>query len=41
METAIALILVAVMLWSGFHMGPWLDLVDPPLRALAERFGHV
>jgi NADH-quinone oxidoreductase subunit M len=41
MESLIAAALVAVLLWSGFHMGPWLDLVDAPLRALAERFGHV
>lgn len=41
MESLIAAVLVVVLLWSGFHMGPWLDLVDVPLRALAERFGHV
>jgi NADH-quinone oxidoreductase subunit M len=41
MESLIAAVLVVVLLWSGFHMGPWLDLVDAPLRALAERFGHV
>jgi NADH-quinone oxidoreductase subunit M len=40
-ETLIAAILVGVLLWSGFHMAPWLDLVDAPMKALAERFGHV
>ncbi|HNA30748.1 MAG TPA: NADH-quinone oxidoreductase subunit M [Thiobacillaceae bacterium] len=40
-ETLIASILVLVLLWSGFHMTPWLDLVDAPMKALAGRFGHV
>jgi NADH-quinone oxidoreductase subunit M len=40
-ETLIAAILVVVLLVAGFHMGPWLDLVEVPMRALAERFGHV
>lgn len=40
MEWFIAGLLVVVMLTAGFHMAPWLDLVDAPMRALAGRFGH-
>jgi hypothetical protein len=29
------------MLAAGFHMAPWLDLVETPMKALAGRFGHV
>lgn len=41
MELAIAGTLVVVMLYAGFRMGPLLDLVDAPLKALATRFDHV
>ena len=41
MELAIAGALVVVMLYAGFRMGPLLDLVDAPLKALATRFDHV
>ncbi|MDP2786719.1 MAG: NADH-quinone oxidoreductase subunit M [Pseudomonadota bacterium] len=41
MEWFIAGILVVVMLSAGFHMTPWLDLVEAPMKALAGRFGHV
>jgi NADH-quinone oxidoreductase subunit M len=40
-ESLIAAILVVVLLMAGFHMAPWLDLVEPPMKALAERFAHV
>jgi hypothetical protein len=38
LEWIIASILVAVMLTAGFHMEPWLNLVEAPMQALAERF---
>jgi NADH-quinone oxidoreductase subunit M len=41
MEWFIAGVLVLVMLAAGFHMTPWLDLVEAPMKALAGRFGHV
>ncbi len=41
MEWFIAGILVLVMLVAGFHMAPWLGLLDGPTRLLAGRFGHV
>jgi len=41
MEWFIAGVLVLVMLAAGFHMAPWLDLVETPMKALAGRFGHV
>jgi NADH-quinone oxidoreductase subunit M len=41
MELAVAGILVVVMLYAGFRMAPWLDLIEVPLRALAARYGHV
>ena len=40
LEWIIASILVAVMLTAGFHMEPWLNLVEAPMQALAERFSH-
>lgn len=40
-EWFIAGVLVLVMLSAGFQMGPWLDLVEAPMKALAARFGHV
>lgn len=40
MEWFIAGALVVVMLAAGFHMSPWLDLVETPMKALAGRFGH-
>jgi NADH-quinone oxidoreductase subunit M len=40
MEWAIAGILVVVLLVAGFHTGPWLDLVEAPLKALAGRWTH-
>ncbi len=41
MELAIAGALVLVMLYAGFRMAPWLDLIEVPLKALAARYGHV
>ncbi|MBU1664490.1 MAG: NADH-quinone oxidoreductase subunit M [Gammaproteobacteria bacterium] len=41
MEWFIAGTLALVMLAAGFHMAPWLDLVEAPMKALAGRFGHV
>ncbi len=41
MEWFIAVLLVVVILTAGFHMVPWLDLVETPMKALAARFGHV
>ena len=41
MDWFIAGVLVVVMLAAGFHMAPWLDLVETPMKALAGRFGHV
>ncbi|MDO9225713.1 MAG: NADH-quinone oxidoreductase subunit M [Pseudomonadota bacterium] len=41
MEWFIAATLLLVMLAAGFHMSPWLDLVETPMKALAARFGHV
>jgi NADH-quinone oxidoreductase subunit M len=41
LEWFIAGVLVVVMLAAGFHMAPWLDLVETPMKALAGRFGHV
>jgi hypothetical protein len=29
------------MLYAGFRMTPWLDLIEMPLKALAARYGHV
>ena len=40
LEWIIASILVAVMLTAGFHMEPWLNLVETPMQVLAERFSH-
>jgi NADH-quinone oxidoreductase subunit M len=40
MEWFIAGVLVVVMLAAGFHMSPWLDLVETPMKVLAGRFGH-
>ena len=40
-EWFIAGVLIVVMLSAGFQMGPWLDLVEAPMKALAARFGHV
>lgn len=41
MELVIAGVLVVVMLYAGFRMAPWLDLIEVPLKALAARYGHV
>jgi NADH-quinone oxidoreductase subunit M len=40
LELIIAGILVMVLLVAGFHMSPWLDLVEAPMKALAGRFAH-
>jgi NADH-quinone oxidoreductase subunit M len=40
MERVIALLLVTILLVAGFHMGPWLDLVDTSLKTLMGRFAH-
>jgi NADH-quinone oxidoreductase subunit M len=41
MELTVAIILVAVLFYTGFRMVPWLDLVEAPMKALAARYGHV
>jgi NADH-quinone oxidoreductase subunit M len=40
LEWTIAGVLVAVLLVAGFHMSPWLDLVEAPMKALAGRWAH-
>jgi hypothetical protein len=40
MELAIAGALVAMLLVAGFHMTPWLDLVETSMKTLAGRFVH-
>jgi NADH-quinone oxidoreductase subunit M len=40
LEWTIAGVLVLVLLMAGFHMSPWLDLVEAPLKALAGRWAH-
>ncbi len=40
LEWFIAGILIVVMLTAGFHMSPWLDLIEVPMQTLAGRFGH-
>ncbi len=37
-ELLVAFAVTTVLLVAGFHMEPWLDLVDTPLRTLAARF---
>jgi NADH-quinone oxidoreductase subunit M len=37
-EAALTGILCAVMILVGFHMEPWLRIVDPSVRNLAQRF---
>lgn len=37
LELMVAVVVTAVLLVAGFHMDPWLNLVDTPLRALAVR----
>jgi NADH-quinone oxidoreductase subunit M len=37
-ELLIAFAVIAALLVTGFHMDPWLELVDTPLRALGARF---
>jgi hypothetical protein len=29
-----------VLLIAGFYLEPWMKLIEVPLHALAERFGH-
>jgi hypothetical protein len=40
MELAIAGTLVVVMLFAGFRMEPLLAMVEPPLKLLAQVYGH-
>lgn len=40
MEYLIAGSAVAVLLIAGFYLEPWMKLVEAPLHALAEKFGH-
>lgn len=40
LEWTIASVLVLVMLMAGFHMAPWLELVEMPLKSLAGRWAH-
>lgn len=40
MELIIAVSLVLIMLAAGFHMSPLLDLIEPPMEALAGTFHH-
>lgn len=40
MEYLVGGIAVLVLLLAGFFFEPWLDLIEPALEALAERFGH-
>lgn len=39
LELFIAAAVIAVLLVAGFFMSPWLDLVDAPMQALAQRLG--
>jgi NADH-quinone oxidoreductase subunit M len=41
MEHLVAGCVLAVLLVTGFHLEPWLRLVEVPLAELAARFGHV
>ncbi len=38
MEFLVAATVIIVLLFAGFYMEPWLDLVDAPLQALSENF---
>jgi NADH-quinone oxidoreductase subunit M len=38
MEYLVGALIVAVLLWAGFRVEPWLELTDATLRALAARF---
>lgn len=40
MERLIAVVLILVLLGSGFYPEPWLKLVDAPLAALGAQFPH-
>lgn len=40
MEYLVGGIVVAVLLLAGFYFEPWLNLIEPTLKALAARFGH-
>lgn len=40
MEYLVGALIVAVLLWAGFRVEPWLELTDATLRALAARFPH-
>lgn len=40
MELVVAGILVLVLLVAGFHMSPWLELIELPLENLAGRWTH-
>ena len=40
MEYLVAGSAVAVLLIAGFYLEPWMKLIEVPLHALAERFGH-
>ena len=40
MEYVVSGIAVLVLLIVGFHSEPWLNLIEPALNALANRFGH-
>jgi NADH-quinone oxidoreductase subunit M len=38
-ENFVALTVIVVVISTGFRMEPWFDLVEPPLKMLAARFG--
>lgn len=40
MERLIAVVLILVLLGSGFYPEPWLKLIDAPLAELGARFPH-
>jgi NADH-quinone oxidoreductase subunit M len=39
METALAIVVIALQLVAGFYLEPWLELVEAPLNALGKGFG--
>ncbi|MBF0425382.1 MAG: NADH-quinone oxidoreductase subunit L [Magnetococcales bacterium] len=39
MEYLVGALVVGALLAAGFHIDPWLDLIDAPTRALAAGFG--
>jgi len=40
LEWFISTSLIALILIAGFHISPWLDLIEAPMQALATRFNH-